>query len=86
MSWLLGGALLAGVVTVGLNLSDAADFVAARVDNVVYYGAHQDLAVSLAGGATLKVRAPGPRRITAGERVGIRLHPALDPHPLPDPA
>ena len=65
---------------------DAADFVAARVDNVVYYGAHQDLAVSLAGGATLKVRAPGPRRITAGERVGIRLHPALDPHPLPDPA
>lgn len=57
----------------------------AQVRSVIYYGAHQDLDLALAGNNSdpLRVRCAGTLRLQAGQSVCIQLRDDVVPHPLP---
>jgi iron(III) transport system ATP-binding protein len=56
----------------------------AQVRSVIYYGAHQDLDLALAGNsALLRVRCAGTLRLEPGDSVRIQLRDDVAPHPLP---
>jgi iron(III) transport system ATP-binding protein len=64
-------------------VSPAPDVTTATVTSIVYYGAYQDLLLTLESGLSLRVRCTGPHPLREGERVGVGVRRDIEPHRLP---